>query len=336
MKSRKLGDITVSPIGMGCMGFSHGYGEIPDRDYSIAAIRKAYAFGCTFFDTAEAYGPNLLPENRGHNERIVGEAVHDFRQNTVLATKLHLDTAEVAASGLENVIRSHLARSLERLQTDYADLYYLHRINPAVPVEAVAEIMGKLMQDGLIRGWGLSQVDVDTIERAHAVTPLSAVQNIYSMLERGIEEHVIPYCMAHNIGVVPFSPIASGFLSGKVTAASDFSHSDDVRKFVPQLRKENIAANQPILNLLEQYAEKKGATKAQISLSWMLHKYPNVVPIPGSKNQERILENLGAWNVTLSEAEFRALEEALAKIAVQGHRGFVEQQGNSMANWNRK
>lgn len=336
MNTRKLGQIEVSPIGMGCMGLSHGYGEIPDRDYSIEAIHRAYAFGCTFFDTAEAYGPNLLPENRGHNERIVGEAVRDFRKEIVLATKLHLDTAEVAAKGLETAVREHLSASLERLQTDYADLYYLHRINPDIPVEQVAEVMGKLIKDGLIRGWGLSQVDVDVIDRANAVTPLSAVQNIYSMLERGVEEAVIPYCLAHNIGLVPFSPIASGFLSGKVTANSDFSHSDDVRKFVPQLRRENMEANQPILELLERYAQSKHATKAQISLSWMLHKYPNVVPIPGSKNQERILENLGAWNVSLTQEEFTALEAALEQIPVHGHRGFVEQQGSSMRNWNRK
>lgn len=336
MNKRKLGTIEVSPVGMGCMGFSHGYGEIPERDYSIEAIRKAHAFGCTFFDTAEAYGPNLLPENRGHNERIVGEAVHAFRKDVVLATKLHLATAEVSAKGLETVVREHVAASLERLQTEYADLYYLHRINPEIPVEDVAEVMGKLIWEGLIRGWGLSQVDVDVIARAHAVTPLAAIQNIYSMLERGVEEAVIPYCLEHDIGVVPFSPIASGFLSGKVTAGSDFSHSDDVRKYVPQLRKENMEANQPILDLLESYAERKNATKAQISLSWMLHKYPNVAPIPGSKNQERILENLGAWNVALTGDEFAALEAALAQIPVHGHRGFVEQQGGGMKNWDRK
>lgn len=336
MNKRKLGTIEVSPVGMGCMGFSHGYGEIPERDYSIEAIRKAHAFGCTFFDTAEAYGPNLLPENRGHNERIVGEAVHAFRKDVVLATKLHLDTAEVSAKGLETVVREHVAASLERLQTEYADLYYLHRINPEIPVEDVAEVMGKLIWEGLIRGWGLSQVDVDVIARAHAVTPLAAIQNIYSMLERGVEEAVIPHCLEHDIGVVPFSPIASGFLSGKVTAGSDFSHSDDVRKYVPQLRKENMEANQPILDLLESYAERKNATKAQISLSWMLHKYPNVAPIPGSKNQERILENLGAWNVALTGDEFAALEAALAQIPVHGHRGFVEQQGGGMKNWDRK
>ena len=186
-------------------------------------------------------------------------------------------------------MREHLTASLERLKTDYADIYYLHRINPDIPVEDVAEVMGKLICEGLIRGWGLSQVDVDVINRAHKVTPLSAVQNIYSMLERGVEEEVIPYCIEHNIGVVPFSPIAGGFLSGKVTVNSDFSHSDDVRKFVPQLRKENMEANQPVLELLGSYAERKNVTMAQISLSWMLHKYPNVVPIPGSKNQQQYI-----------------------------------------------
>ncbi len=318
------------------MGLSHGYGEIPKESYSIAAIRRAYDFGCTFFDTAEAYGPNLLPENRGRNKQIVGKAAHDFRKGAVLATKLHLNTDEVAAGGLEGVVRAHLAQSLRNLQTDYVDLYYLHRVNPAVPVEDVAEVMGKLIQDGLIRGWGLLQVDVDLIDRAQQVTPLSAVENIYSMVERGVEERVFPYCLQHQIGLVPFSPIASGFLSGKINAATDFSHSDDVRKYVPQLSAENLAANQPVLALLEEYATKKSATKAQISLAWMLHKYPNVVSIPGLKNQERILENLGAWNVELTDEEFRALDASLDRLDIHGHRGFSEYQGGDMANWGRK
>lgn len=336
MNMRRLGNIEVSPIGMGCMGLSHGYGEIPAEAYSIEAIRKAYHFGCTLFDTAEAYGPNMLPENRGHNEKIVGKAVKEFRKNVVLATKLHLATEEAEAAGVYEAIRSHLGKSLERLQTDYIDIYYLHRINPDIPVEAVAEAMGRLIKDGLIRGWGLSQVSVDTIAKAHAVTPISAIQNIYSMLERSIEEKVIPYCQEHNIGIVPFSPIASGFLSGKVTMQTDFSHSDDVRKFVPQLKQENICANQPILALLAQYAEEKQATMAQISLAWMLHKYPHVVPIPGSKNQERILENLGAWNVVLSEEEFTAMENSLNDIVVAGFRGHVEAQGGSMKDWGKR
>ena len=177
---------------------------------------------------------------------------------------------------------------------------------------------------------------VRIIDKAHKVYPLSAVQNIYSMVERGIEAEVIPYCREHNIGVVPFSPIASGFLSGKVNASTDFSHSDDVRKFVPQLNQENIDANRPIIDLIARYAESKKATNAQISLAWMLHKYPNVVPIPGSKNQERILENLGAWNVHLTHEEFKALDSALDSIPVHGHRGFVQMEGSKMSDWGKK
>ena len=335
MDKRLLGSVEVSPIGMGCMGFSHGYGDIPEESYSIEAIRKAFEFGCTFFDTAECYGPNLLPEYRGHNEKLVGRALRGVRQEAVIATKLHLPTEEVREAGVYAVLKRHLTESLKRLQTDYADLYYLHRVNPEVPVEEVAAGMGRLIDEGMIRGWGLSQVPVDIIRRAHEITPVSAVQNIYSMVERGIEEDVMPYCIKNGIGVVPFSPIASGFLSGKVTADTDFSHSDDVRKFVPQLSRENLAANQPILDLLEEYALSKNASKAQISLAWMLHKYAAVVPIPGSKNQERILENLGAWNVVLTDAEFAALESALNRIEVHGYRGYDETEGSGMKNWNR-
>ena len=334
MKTRHLGNIAVSEIGMGCMGLSHGYGQIPSEDYSIEAIRKAVDYGCTFFDTAEAYGPNLLPENRGHNERILAKAFAGMdREKLVIATKLHLPVQDVHAAGsVYGAVRAHLEASLDRLQTGYADLYYLHRINPAVPVESVAEAMGRLAGEGLIRGWGLSQVTVPTIEKAHDVYPLSAVQNIYSMVERGIEEEVIPYCLEHNIGIVPFSPIASGFLSGKVTISTEFEKNDDVRHFVPQLTKENIAANQPILDVLERFSKEKHATNAQISLAWMLHKYPNVVPIPGSKNQERILENLGACEVELTDEEFAALEEALDACEVHGHRGFDEAEGRGFLN----
>lgn len=331
MKERMLGELAVSEIGMGCMGFSHGYGQIPEEAYSIEAIRKAVDYGCTFFDTAEAYGPNLLPENRGHNERILAKAFAGYdREKLVIATKLHLPTEDVqAARSVYDAVKKHLTASLERLATDYADLYYLHRINPEIAVEEVAEAMGKLKEEGLIRGWGLSQVPVEIIDRAHKVFPLSAVQNIYSMVERGVEEEVIPYCMENHIGLVPFSPIASGFLSGKVTASTEFEKTDDVRHFVPQLSKENIAANQPILDVLAKFSEQKNATNAQISLAWMLHKYPNVVPIPGSKNQERILENLGASKVTLTDEEFAALETALDACEIHGHRGFDEAEGRS-------
>ena len=316
MKTRMLRDIEVSEVGMGCMAFSHGYGQIPEEQYSIEAIRNAYEHGCTFFDTAEVYSPNL--SGIGHNELIVGKALKGFREEVVLATKLMLHG--FGFGSVYKTIRSHLEGSLDRLQTDYVDIYYLHRMS-GVPVEKVAEAMGKLMDDGLIRGWGLSQVDVDVIDSAQSVTPLAAIQNIYSMVERDCESGVIPYCMENNIGFVPFSPIASGLLSGKITPQTQFEKHDDVRNWVPQLSRRNIEGNQPIVEMLKSFAEKKNATPAQISLAWMLHKYPNVVPIPGSKNKERIIENLDSANVELTDAEFTELEEALSGLKVYGHRG---------------
>ena len=318
MKTRQLRDLTVSEIGMGCMGFSHGYGKVPDEDYSIEAIRKAYDYGCTFFDTAEVYGMQQF--EKGHNERLVGKAIEPFRKEIILATKLHIDTDEVKTDGsLYNTIRRHLEASMQKLRTDYTDLYYLHRINPDIPVEDVADVMGRFIKDGLIRGWGLSMVNKELLERANKVTPVSAVQNIYSMLDRDYEKKVIPYCAENNIGFVAFSPIASGFLSGKVTTETKFGF-DDVRTWVPQMKKENIIANQPVLDLISAYANQKNATNAQIALAWMLKKYPHIVPIPGSKNRERILENLGAWKTELTDDEFEALDAALSRIAVHGSR----------------
>lgn len=335
IERRMLGQIEVSPIGMGCMAFSHGYGQIPEESYSIEAIRRAHDFGCTFFDTAEAYGSQLYYE--GHNEEIVGKALREVRGDVVIATKLHI-RADVPKDEAETMalVRGHLERSLRRMNTDYIDLYYLHRVNLDVPVEWVAAAMGRLIGEGLIRGWGLSQVDVDIIDRAQRVAPLSAIQNIYNMLERDIEQAVIPYCLDHGIGVVPFSPVASGFLSGKVSKATDFSHADDVRKFVPQLSAENIDANRPVLDLLERFAAEKQATNAQIALAWMLAKYPNVVPIPGSRNQGRILENLGAWNIVLTGEELKALDAALDGIEIHGHRGYVQFEGGKMSDWGKK
>ena len=298
------------------MAFSHGYGRIPEEKYSIEAIRNAYDHGCTFFDTAEVYSPNL--SGIGHNELIVGKALKGFREEVVLATKLMLHG--LGFGGVYKTIRSHLEGSLERLQTDYVDIYYLHRMS-GVPVEKVAEAMGKLMDDGLIRGWGLSQVDVDVIDRAQNVTPLAAIQNIYSMVERDSEAKIIPYCMENNIGFVPFSPIASGLLSGKITPQTQFERNDDVRNWVPQLSKRNIEGNQPIVEMLKKFADNKNATPAQISLAWMLHKYPNIVPIPGSKNKERIIENLDSANVELTDEEFSDLERSLNGLKVYGHRG---------------
>lgn len=327
MRTRRLGRLEVSEVGTGCMGFSHGYGTIPSPEESIAAIRAAHDAGCTFFDTAEGYGPNLLPENAGHNERLVGRAVETFRDEVVLATKLHLPTDEARRDGVEGALRRHLEGSLERLRTDHVELYYLHRINPEVPVEQVAEAMAPLVDEGLVGGWGLSQVDVDQLERAQSVLPLWAVQNIYSMVERGVEQQVIPWCLEHAVTLVAFSPVGSGLLSGRVTPTTQFEANDDVRNLVPQLSQENLAANQPLVDLLDRVARQKGATSAQVSLAWMLAKYPNVVPIPGSKNRGRILENLGAAEVELSDQEFAALERELDEIEVHGHRGFDESTG---------
>jgi len=319
MKTRKLRDIEVSEVGMGCMAFSHGYGAIPDERYSIEAIRGAYDAGCTFFDTAEVYGPNLARSQRGHNERIVGKALADVRENAVIATKLFLDGG---FGSTYKRIRKHLDASMDRLQTDFVDLYYLHRMG-STPVEEVAEAMGRLIEEGLIGGWGLSQVGVDTIARAQAVTPLSAVQNIYSMVERDVEDAVIPCCAEHRIGLVAFSPVASGLLSGKVKSTSQFERVDDVRTWVPQLSEHNLAANRPLVQMLEDFAVAKGCTPAQLSMAWMLAKWDNVVPIPGSKNKGRILENLGAAAVELNKDGLAQLENALDGITVYGHRGFT-------------
>lgn len=335
MKTRFLGMIETSEIGMGCMGFSHGYGKVPEESYAVQAIQKAHDFGCTFFDTAEGYGKEMFYP--GHNEELVGKALATFRKDVVLATKFHISPAEIQENMvLYDLIRSHMENSMKRLKTDYIDLYYLHRLNELIPVEAVAEVMGKLIDEGFIRGWGLSQVSLETLQKAHEVAPVSAIQNIYSMVERDCEQEIFPYCVEQKIGVVPFSPIASGLLSGKVTAETKFE-GDDVRKFVPQLSKENLAANQPILDVLAEFAGRKAVTLAQISLAWMLHKYPNVVPIPGSKNQERILENLGAWEVTLTQEEFSRLETALDSCIVYGHRGHVESEQRTFSNhWMKK
>lgn len=328
MQKRKVGNLEVSAIGMGCMGFSHGYGKTPPKQYALEAIRAAFDFGCNFFDTAEGYGKEMF--YAGHNEELVGEALQSVRKDAIIATKFHLSDEE-GKKPLYETIKAHLNASMKRLKTDYVDLYYWHRINETIALESVAQVMGRLIKEGLIRGWGLSQVGVKYIDTAHKITPLSAVQNLYSMMERECEKEVFPYCLQNNIAVVPFSPLASGFLSGKVTTSTKFE-GDDVRKFVPQLSKDNINANQPLLELIRAYAKDKNATPAQISLAWMLHKYSNCVPIPGSKNKERILENLGAWSVALNESEFKSLEKELDKISIHGHRGIEETQQNSFGN----
>lgn len=336
MKSRKIRSLKVSEIGMGCMGFSHGYGKIPAAGYAEEAIREAFDYGCNFFDTAETYGKDLYYQ--GHNEDIVGRAVKDIRHEVVIATKLHIKPETVEECGsIYAAVRQHLEQSLGHLQTDYVDLYYLHRINKEVDYLEVAQAMGKLIQEGLIREWGISAVDKEQLEAAHAVAPLAAVQNIYSMVERTSEKDIIPFCLEKNIAFVPFSPIASGLLSGKITPSTEFDKVDDVRVWVPQLKQENIAGNMPIVDMLKEFAAEKQATPAQISLSWMLHKYSNVIPIPGSKNKARIMENLRASEVVLTDEEFDRLNSELNSFPVHGVRGHAETEQTSFGNnWLKK
>ena len=312
MKQRNLGNLTVSTIGYGCMGFSHGYGEPPPKEEAVRLIRLSYDLGCTFFDTAEGYGA-------GHNEKLLGEAVRPFRKDVVIATKFNPRFASLNPEKLESQIEARLDASLKRLGMDCVDLYYQHRLTPELSLEAVADVMGKLIRKGKIRGWGVSQADAEQIRRAHAVTPLSAVQNEYSMMERTYEAEAIPACKELGIGFVPFSPLASGFLSGKYSRESVYQ-GDDVRRAITRFSPENVSANQPLLDLLNECAKSKNATPAQISLAWMLHKEAFIVPIPGMRKEERLRENLGAADVELTETEYQALEAALGKITIHGNR----------------
>ena len=318
MKTRILGKsgIEVSAIGMGCMGFSHGYGATPTEEESIRLIRKAYELGCTFFDTAEGYGPYV-------NEELVGKAVAPFRDKIVLATKF----SPIALAGQDmpegklsrKGLRKALEDSLRRLGTDYVDLYYQHRVPEGSHVEEVALWMGELIREGKIRGWGQSQSSEEQIRRAHTVTPITAIQSEYSMMERMFEKDVIPACEELGIGFVPFSPLASGFLSGKYSKEASYS-GDDVRRVITRFARENVEANQPLLDLLHRYAHEKNATPAQISLAWMLHKKDFIVPIPGMRREERMVENLGAAEVLLTGEEFNTLEQELSKITMYGNR----------------
>jgi aryl-alcohol dehydrogenase-like predicted oxidoreductase len=310
MKKRLLRDIEVSAVGVGCMGFSHGYGAGPDRDEAIRLIRHAFERGCTHFDTAEGYG-------NGHNETLVGEALKPVRNEVVIATKLRTEEA-TSDNTTENQVRAHLEASLKRLGTDHIELY-LHRVNPTVPVEEIAEGMGKLIREGKILGWGQSQTNAVQIRRAHAVTALTAIQSEYSIMERVFEEEVLPLCRDSNIGFVAFSPMASGFLSGKVRAGDKYE-GDDVRRVITRFDKKNIEANQPLLDLLQRFADEKGVTSAQVSLAWMLAKWPFVTPIPGSRKIERIDENLGAADVDLTADELARIEGELSQVSIHGNR----------------
>ncbi|WP_310555708.1 aldo/keto reductase [Flavobacterium sp.] len=314
MQKRKLRDLEVSSIGYGAMGLSMGYGATPEKEEAVKLIQKAYDLGCTFFDTAEIYA-------MGANEQLVAEALKSVRNNVVIATKFLFkkDWEGNTTERLMQELRGRLENSLDMLGTDHIDLYYQHRVNQDIPVEDIAYCMGEFIKEGKILGWGQSQATVEEIRRAHAVTPLTAIQSEFSIMERMYEKDVIPVCEELRIGFVPFSPLASGFLSGKLSSETKFT-GIDARRVITRFEKDNIIANQPLLDLLHQFANAKEATPAQISLAWMLHKKDFIVPIPGSTNATRITENLGAANVLLTDAEYANIETELAKIQIHGNR----------------
>lgn len=314
MKTRKLRNLEVSAIGYGCMGLSMGYGSVPERSESIRLIRQAYDWGCTFFDTAQLYGD-------GDNEILVGEALQPIRDNIVLASKFMITTTEHTSTreGLLAEIQSRVDASLKRLGTDHIDLYYQHRMNKDIPVEDIAWCMGILIREGKILAWGQSESTEEEIRRAHAVTPLTAIQSQYSIMERMYEKYVIPTCEELGIGFVAFSPLGNGFLSGKYTADTTYTGLD-ARQVITRFSRENVLANQLLLDVLTDIAHQKGATPAQISLAWMLHKKECIVPIPGSRKPGRVQENLSAADVELTDAEFNQIEAELATIEIHGNR----------------
>lgn len=316
MQYRTLGsDLTVSAVGLGCMGMSHAYGAPADKKQMTELLAQAVDLGYTFFDTAEVYG---TPEHPHDNEELVGAALKPYRDKIVLATKfgIHFDMTSTATNkpivpdSRPEVIRTSVEASLKRLGTDHIDLYYQHRLDPKIPIEEVAGVMADLIREGKITHWGLSEATEDTIRRAHAVCPVTAIQNRYSMMARWYE-NLFPVLEELHIGYVAFSPLANGFLSGKYDKSSQFDAETDYRSVMPQFQPENIDRNHDLLTLLQKLAEQNNATPAQISLAWMLCKKPYIVPIPGTRRLSRLLENAGAANVTLSAEEVSAIDEAL-------------------------
>lgn len=316
MQTRTLGkDLTVSAIGLGCMGMSHAYGAPADKKEMTELLARAVDMGYTFFDTAEVYG---TPENPHDNEELVGAALKPYRDKIVLATKfgIHFDMSSPAVNkplvpdSRPEVIRASVEASLKRLNTDHIDLYYQHRLDPKVPIEEVAGVMADLIREGKITHWGLSEANAETIRRAHAVCPVTAIQNRYSMMARWYEE-LFPMLEELHIGYVAFSPLANGFLSGRYDKSTRFEAGTDYRSVMPQFQPEGIDQNRALLDLLNKLAGEKNATPAQISLAWMLCKKPYIVPIPGTRKAARLQENAGAADVCLSAAEVQAIDTAL-------------------------
>jgi aryl-alcohol dehydrogenase-like predicted oxidoreductase len=318
MNKRQLGrsGLEVSAIGFGCMGLSHGYGPATDRARAVELIRNAFDRGVTFFDTAEVYGPYL-------NEEVVGEALAPVREQVVIATKFGFtfgdDGKQQILNSRPDHIRSAVDGMLKRLKTDVIDLLYQHRVDPEVPIEDVAGTVKDLIQAGKVKHFGLSEAGEQTIRRAHAVQPLTALQSEYSMWWREPEEKILPALEELGIGFVPFSPLGKGFLTGAIDRNATFG-KDDFRSIVPRFTPEALQANQALVDTLGVIARSKGATPAQIALAWLLAQKPWIVPIPGTTKLHRLEENLGAASVELTGTDLQHIAQALASVKIHGDR----------------
>src|SRR5438477_5006638 len=320
MQKRKLGksNLEVSAIGLGCMGMSFGYGPAKDKNEMMSLIRAAVERGITFFDTAEVYGPFT-------NEELVGEALAPFREQVVIATKFGFkpaSTGDARWSELDSRpehIKEVADASLKRLRTDVIDLFYQHRVDPGVPIEDVAGAVKELLQQGKVKHFGLSEAGVQTIRRAHAVQPLTALQNEYSLWFRDPEEEVLSTLEELGIGFVPYSPLGRGFLTGKINENTTFD-SSDFRNILPRFTPEARKTNQALVDLLGEIAKRKKATPAQIALAWLLAQKRWIVPIPGTTKLKRLEENIGATSTELTPEDLREIESAASKITVQGAR----------------
>lgn len=320
MKTRKLGNsnLEVSALGLGCMSMSSAYGPPGDKQEMIALMRSAFDRGVTFFDTAEAYGPFV-------NEELIGEALAPFKNRVVIATKfgfdIDLQTGQ-RTGGLNSRpehIKAVAEAQLKRLKVDTIDLLYQHRVDPAVPIEETAGAVKDLIAAGKVKHFGLSEAGAQTIRRAHAIQPVTALQSEYSLFYRGPETDILPTLEELGIGFVPFSPLGAGFLTGKIDENHQF-HSTDFRNLVPRFAPEARKANQALVDLIRGVATRKGATPAQIALAWLLAQKPWIVPIPGTTKLHRLEENLGAIAIDLSAADLQELDAATAQIQVQGER----------------
>jgi aryl-alcohol dehydrogenase-like predicted oxidoreductase len=317
MKKRMIGNLEVSAEGLGCMGMSAAYGTPPDKPAMIALIRAAHDRGVTFFDTAEAYGPFV-------NEELVGEALAPIRGEVVIATKFGFDIAPdgTRGAGLDSRpdhIRQVAEAALVRLKTDVIDILYQHRVDPAVPIEDVAGAVKQLIAEGKVKHFGLSEPGVETIRRAHAVQPVTAVQNEYSLFYRGPEAETLPVLEELGIGFVPFSPLGAGFLTGKIDENTKFD-ATDFRNLVPRFSPEARRANMALVDLVKAVAERKGATPAQVALAWLMAQKPWIVPIPGTTKLHRLEENLGAVDLELSAGDLAEIDEASSKLKLEGER----------------